>query len=156
MTWKEKVVSICNIDSSYAKELSDLILNISEEYSKYFTPFSFDEKTINSKIKNSVKDQYFGIFTNSQLSGFYMIRGLDDGYTIPSYGVWISPNFSGLGLAKKTIIHALEWCEQNNIKKLMVKAHPDNLIAKKIYESFGFIANGIDQNNKNIIYYKNF
>jgi len=36
----------------------------------------------------------------------------------------------------------------------MLKVHPENIVAKSIYERFGFKQAGIDQKNSNLIYYK--
>ena len=36
----------------------------------------------------------------------------------------------------------------------MFKVHPDNTIAKVLYERFGFQQAGIDPKNNNLIYYK--
>jgi RimJ/RimL family protein N-acetyltransferase len=121
---------------------------------KYFTPFSFEEDSIKKIINNAVNDKYFGIFINDELIGFYMLRGFDEGFEVPSYGVWISDKFSGLGLSKLTLQHAITFCKINNIKKIMLKVHPENIIAKSIYEAFGFKQEGFDDNNSNLIYYK--
>jgi len=48
----------------------------------------------------------------------------------------------------------LSICKINRIKKLMLKVHPENKIAKMIYENFGFIKESIDPKNNNLIYYK--
>ena len=40
-------------------------------------------------------------------------------------------------------------------KKITLKVHPENVIAKYIYENFGFKEEGIDPKNSNPIYYKN-
>lgn len=151
---KKDNIKIEIISSEHSKVLSVMLGNSSKEYTKYFIPFSFDEKSINKILSNAVKDKYFGIFIGNELVGFYMLRGFDEGYEIPSYGVWISENYSGLGLSKFTLQHAISYCKLNEIKKIMLKVHPDNLIAKRIYEDFGFIIQGVDEKNKNLIYYK--
>ncbi|RKY92335.1 MAG: hypothetical protein DRQ13_10485 [Ignavibacteriae bacterium] len=90
-----------------------------------------------------------------ELVGFYMLRGFDEGFEVPSYGVWISDKFSGLGLSKLTLQHAITFCKVNDLKIIMLKVHPKNIIAKSIYEAFGFKQEGFDDNNSNLIYYKN-
>lgn len=149
-----KNVEIKEIQSEQASTLSALILNAPKDHTKYFTPFSFEEDSIKKIINNAVNDKYFGIFINDDLAGFYMLRGFDQGYEVPSYGVWISDKFSGLGLSKLTLQHAITFCKINNIKKIMLKVHPENIIAKSIYEAFGFKQEGFDNNNSNLIYYK--
>jgi len=105
-------------------------------------------------IDSAVRDKYFGIFISDNLAGFYMLRGFDEGYEVPSYGVWISDKYSRMGLSTLTLQHAITFCRINSIKKIMLKVHPENVVAKNIYESFGFKEEGIDQKNSNLIYQK--
>lgn len=149
-----KNVEIKELQSNQASTLSALILNTPKDHTKYFTPFSFEEDSIKKIISNAVNDKYFGILINDELVGFYMLRGFDEGFEVPSYGVWILDKFSGLGLSKLTLQHAITFCKINNIKKIMLKVHPENIIAKSIYEAFGFQQEGFDDHNSNLIYSK--
>jgi RimJ/RimL family protein N-acetyltransferase len=85
-----------------------------------------------------------------------MLRGFDEGYEIPSYGVWISSKFSNRGLSALTLHHAFAFCKLNGIKILLLKVHPENVVAKKLYESLGFVKIGVDERNGNFIYHKKF
>ena len=147
-------LTIKKLDSDSAHELFQLLQKENPEYSRYFVPFDFDLETIKQKLNNLKADTFWGIFVADKIEGFYMLRGFDEGYEIPSYGVWISKNFTGKGFAKLTVQHAISYCRVNHIKKLMLKVHPDNLVAKKIYEEFGFQQSGIDPKNNNLIYHK--
>lgn len=149
-----KELTIKRLNSDSALELSQLLQNENKEYSRYFIPFEFDLEIISNKIKNLHRDSFWGIFIEDKLVGFYMLRGFDQGYEIPSYGVWISKEFSGKGLAKLTLQHAISYCKINRITELMLKVHPENLQAKKIYEDFGFKQTGTDSKNNNLIYHK--
>lgn len=148
-------VEIRKINIAQSKELSDLLLQSDREYSKYFIPFEFDIESVSKVLEKAVKDMYYGIYVNSILVGFYMLRGWDAGYGIPSYGVWIAENFSSKGLSKLTLHHAISICRINKVEKLMLKVHPDNIIAKKIYEDFGFTFSGVDEKIGHLVYYKN-
>jgi len=147
-------ITIEKLGPAKAEELSTLLLAADKEYSRHFIPFEFDRETIETILGQARKDQYFGVYLSGSLAGFYMLRGFDQGYEIPSYGVWIGPGSSGLGLASLTLHHALSFCRANGIKKLMLKVHPENIVAKGIYERNGFNAQGVDDKNNNIIYYK--
>ena len=147
-------LEIKRININQAKELSDLLLKSSKEYSQHFIPFEFDIESVSRVLDKVVNDLFFGIFIKNKIVGFYMLRGWDAGYEIPSYGVWIAENFSSKGLSKLTLIHAISVCKINSIKRLILKVHPENLIAKKIYEDFGFIYQGIDEQIGHLIYHK--
>ncbi len=147
-------IEIKLLDSSSAQILSEKLSSEKKEYLKYFTPFEFSFESIKKILLGSKKDKYFGIFVNNELAGFYMLRGFDAGYETPSYGVWISSKFSNLGLSTLTLHHAFTFCKLNRINTLMLKVHPENLIAKDLYESLGFIKAGVDEKNDNIVYHK--
>ena len=149
-----KNIEIKELPSEQAVTLSKLILSTRYEYTKYFIPFSFEEDSLKEIINDAINDKYFGIFVDDELVGFYMLRGFDEGYEVPSYGVWISDKFSKLGLSKLTLQHAIAFCKLNGLKKIMLKVHPENTIAKNIYENFGFKQEGFDDKNGNYIYNK--
>lgn len=147
-------LEIKRLNINHAKELANLLQSSDKEYSQYFIPFTFDFETISeilSKVKN---DQVYGIYVEQNLAGFYMLRGFDEGYSVPSYGVWISENYSNKGLSTFTLQHAISFCKLNSIKKIMLKVHPDNLSAKHIYEKYGFKQTGIDPKIHHLIYHK--
>ena len=149
-----KIIEIKKIDASYSNELSKLLNHSAQVYTKYFDPFNFDLNSVKSNMDKAKNDVFFGIFVDHQIVGFHMLRGWDAGYDVPAYGVFISSDYSGLGLGKLSIQHAISFCWINDIKKMMLKVHPENLIAKRIYESFGFTRQGIDKKNNNLIYLK--
>jgi ribosomal protein S18 acetylase RimI-like enzyme len=126
----------------------------SPEYLKHFTAFELSNKVFVNLLTKVVKDKYFGIFYGEEIVGFYMLRGFDEGFEIPSYGVIILSKFSNKGLSKLTLYHAFALCRLNKVKKLMLKVRPENTYAKKLYESFGFEKTGFDNKNGNFIYHK--
>ncbi|MBZ0198368.1 MAG: GNAT family N-acetyltransferase [Ignavibacteriaceae bacterium] len=137
-----------------AEELTELLSSSREEYSKHFIPFPFELQAIRNLLSSKKADRYFGVKLDDKLVGFYMLRGFDGGYKIPSYGVWISEEFSGKGLSKLTLQHAFSFCKINGIKKLMLKVAPENIPAKNIYESFGFTFSSVDDKIGHLIYFK--
>ena len=148
-------LEIKELRTEHASIFSKRLSEESEDYLKHFIPFSEYSETYLKKILSEKKsDKYFGLFLNNDLIGFYMLRGFDAGYEIPSYGVWISSKYSNKGLSTLTLFHALSFCKLNNIETLMLKVHPDNLVAKKLYEKFGFVRTGIDEKIGHIIYHK--
>jgi RimJ/RimL family protein N-acetyltransferase len=148
-------LEIKELISDHASVLSRKLLEENKNYIQHFIPFDFSETTIKDILNKKKADKFFGLFLNKELIGFYMLRGFDQGYDIPSYGVWISSNYANKGLSKLTLYHAFSVCKLNNIKTLMLKVHPENTIAKEVYEKFGFIKVGIDEKNGHLIYHKN-
>ena len=143
---------ISSLNVNDADDLNKLINFTYKQHSKYFTPFNNDSLL---KILKQVKlDKYFAIHYNNKLIGFFMLRGFDEGYKIPSYGVWILPQYTNKGIAKLTLQYAVTFCKINNIPKLMLKVHPENNVAKDMYLKYGFVITGKDEKNDNIILHK--
>ncbi|MEJ2195961.1 MAG: GNAT family N-acetyltransferase [Ignavibacteriaceae bacterium] len=147
-------IEIKKLSLQLAPALSEALLSEKPKYLQYFTPFEFSVESITHILDQAIKDKYFGIFVDNELAGFYMLRGLDEGYDTPSYGVWISSKYSNKGLSKLTLFHSFSFCRLNNIKSVMLKVHPDNIIAKNLYEALGFVKTGTDYKNNNYIYHK--
>jgi len=149
-----KDIFISPLSVEDAEDLTGLLISSRKKYSEHFIPFPFELQTIKSILSSKQKDRYFGLWFDGKLVGFYMLRGFDQGYQIPSYGVWIAEDYSGKGLSKLTLQHAFTFCRLNKIPKLMLKVAPDNLAAKNIYESFGFKFSEVDNKIGHLIYFK--
>lgn len=125
-----------------AESLYQLLIKSTENYVRYFSPFAFEINTISKLLLNADKDQIYGIELNDKTStriiGFYMLRGLDEGYADPMYGVFISEEFSSMGIAKLTLSHAEIFCKMNSFHKLLLKVDTENKRAKSLYCSLGF------------------
>ena len=125
-----------------AESLYQLLIKSTEDYIRYFSPFTFEIDTISKLLLNAEKDQIYGVELNDGIStriiGFYMIRGLDEGYVDPMYGVFISQEFSSMGIAKLTLSHAEVFCKMNNFSRLLLKVYVKNEKAKNLYSFLGF------------------
>ena len=150
----ENNLEIVELTPEIASVLSKKLLEESKEYLKHFIPFDFSESSVKKILSEKRLDKYFGLFLKKDLIGFYMLRGFDKGYEIPSYGVWISSKYANMGLSTLTLYHAFAFCKLNGIKTLMLKVHPDNFTAKNLYEKLGFKQTGFDEKINNIIYHK--
>jgi len=146
------VVDIQELTLSHVADLAILHSLASHGYSQYFTPFPFDVPTFYRLLHTKRRDRYYVILVRRQVAGFYMLRGLDEGYAAPMYGVWIAEAYSGCGLALNTLRHAVLVCIELECHALLLKVHPNNVRAKSIYERFGFDKIGMDSNSQNIVY----
>ena len=153
-------VSFKILQDSDSEKISELLLKSDEIYTKHFHPFDFHSSTIQEILLKSHKDKFFGIelkcqFSNeTELVGFYMLRGLDEGYTDPMFGVFISEKYAGKGIGRITITHAECFCKFCGYERLLLKVHTENIRAKKLYESLGFLYLKEEVSIQNIVLYK--
>ena len=84
-----------------------------------------------------------------------MLRGLDEGYIEPMYGVFVFHQYSGKGIARLTISHAESFCKLYGYKQLLLKVFVENARAKKLYEYLGFKFLREEELSKQTVLYKN-
>lgn len=126
------------------------------EYTRYFHPFPFEASAIEALFVKAVRDQWFllELIDNGAATpaGFYMLRGLDEGYANPMYGVFIAQTFSGRGLARLTLAHAEAQCRLNGWRRLLLKVDPKNTRAHALYQAAGFQFERADPNNEDQVF----
>lgn len=109
---------------------------------RFFHPHSFNKqavKKIISILGGNRKDLYFLVLNQKhQIAGYFMLRGFDEGYKIPSFGVVVHPNYTKRGLGTEITKLAIKICKRLKVRKLMVHVYKDNIIAKEIYKKLGF------------------
>jgi len=138
--------------------VAELLQAASPEYVRFFRPFEFSCKAIEKLAWRSEKDQWFAVEIEQgggfQAAGFYMLRGLDEGFADPMYGVFIAENFHGCGLARATLAHAEAMCRLNGWPNLLLKVDPENTQAFGLYEAGGFRFARIDPTTGNQVLIK--
>lgn len=137
-------LSLRVLTANDASEVSRILRVAPEDYVRFFHPFDFGEAPIRRQLESVSKDVYFGLESASaddatrDLAAFYMLRGLDEGYSNPMYGVFVAFSYRGMGMCKLTLAHADVYCRLNRFERILLKVHPNNVRAKKLYESCGF------------------
>ena len=149
-----RYITVTKLSFDDAEILSKLLTTASPDYSRYFTPFDFSLSTIQFILDQTKNDHFYGIKVNDELVGFFMLRGLDQGYKIPAFGLWVAEKYQSMGLSKLAIHYCCSICRINNINKIMLKVYPDNLKARQLYEKMGFVFHYIDEKNANLVYLK--
>ena len=146
-------LSILPLNTGDAPTVSKLLKSDGDAYNRFFQPFPFDVDTLKKILSDIKKDKFWGIYSADTLIGFFMLRGLDAGFDIPSYGVYVAKEYSGKGVSSLTLQFVEVWGKLNNIQKVMIKVHPENHTAKRIYEKSGAVAAGMDPKNANLVYF---
>jgi len=84
-------------------------------------------------------DLYFLQIKDNGVVGYAMLRGWDEGFTIPSLGIAIHPNFRNRGLAKEFMAFLHNQARAKGATKLRIKVYANNVGAKQLYESLGYL-----------------
>lgn len=85
------------------------------------------------------KDLYCAAFLVDRLVGYGMLRGWDEGYSIPSFGVAVGAAYRGRGIGRSLLLYAIEYARKRGASTMILKVHLDNASARHLYESEGFV-----------------
>ena len=131
--------SIAPLTISDVDQLTQLLQGQRADYLEHFHPFHFEFESVQRELALATLDRYWALRLNDSLVGFFMLRGLDAGYSRPSFGVMIAEEHSGKGLARLALTHALDWCRAQSIRRVMLKVAPANTRALNAYLQAGFV-----------------
>lgn len=135
-----------------AAELSSMLQAQSPDYIRFFYPFEFDLEAISNVLANQGQDVLMGVYWESQIVVFFILRGWNEGYDVPSFGIIVDENYRGCGLELISLDAAKVICRLRGAERMMLKMHPDNITAKGVARKIGFVQTGIETNG-NVIYH---
>src|ERR1700749_319944 len=122
------------------------------EYVRFFYAFGFEEEEIASVLAARTKDIYSGIFWRGELAAFFMLRGWDAGYEVPSFGVVVDVRHRGLSFMRIALDVAKLVCRLAGAPRLMAKIPPDN-VSPRGARRLGLVQTGFDAETGNVVYH---
>jgi ribosomal protein S18 acetylase RimI-like enzyme len=125
---------------SDVEQLSVFFKSISADpTAELFHPHEFDERQAELICRYEGIDMYLIGFYNRELGCYGMLRGWDEGYSIPALGIYVAPKFRGIGVAEEFMLELQRLARFRGASQLMVKVYPDNTKARKLYEKLGYV-----------------
>jgi ribosomal protein S18 acetylase RimI-like enzyme len=88
------------------------------------------------------RDLYVGLFRGAELAGYGMLRGWDEGYAIPSLGIYLSPEVRGSGLARQLMRALHQAAAASGASRVRLKVYQSNTAAVRLYERLGYVFSG--------------
>lgn len=135
-----------------AADLSAMLHAQSPDYIRFFYPFEFDLASVTTVLANQRQDVLMGVYWESRLVVFFMLRGWNEGYDVPSFGIIVDENYRGCGMELISLDAAKAICRLRGAERMMLKMHPDNITAKGVARKIGFVQTGIEPGG-NVIYH---
>jgi GNAT superfamily N-acetyltransferase len=111
-----------------------------EAVTRHFHPHAFthDEARRICSRPAASRDIYILAMDEDEVVGYAMLRGWDEGYEVPSFGLCVLPSHQGAGLGSRLLDYALECACARGAPRVMLKVNFDNHVARQLYESRGF------------------
>jgi len=109
------------------------------EITHYFRPFPLTEETAKDLLKPDREDLFFILEENDIFLAFSMLRGKDEGFDIPGFGIFVDWERQHYGYGNRLSAWTFNWADQENIPKIRLSVYEDNLNALSLYKRYGFL-----------------
>ena len=112
--------------------------NNRSEITVHFHPFPLTSQSAYEIACTDHLDRYYVVVLNSEIIGLCMLRGWDEGFAVPSFGVVTDHRYYGLGLGRRMTEFALNEARRLNCPGLRLSVYQSNIHALHLYGSLGF------------------
>ena len=133
------VLQIRLIDTSLEAELAhffEIIRACGDD--RYFHPHPFTPEEAYRLAHYNGADLFYVLMKGKQIIGYGLLRGWDEGYTVPSLGIYIADDVRGRGLGRLVMRFLAAAAREKGAEMIRLKVYPDNVAAVKLYESLGY------------------
>ena len=142
------------VNPSWAEKLAQFFKDIvANKDDLYFHPHPLTYEMAKKIAVYEGDDLYFLQIKDNEISGYAMLRGWDEGFTIPSLGIVIHPDFRNQGLGKEFMEFLHNQARAKGAIKVRLKVYSNNAGAQQLYESLGYSFSD-EENGQLIGYYE--
>lgn len=106
--------------------------------SRFFSPFPLIDETAKEITTKPHFDLYYAAYFENEIIGFSMLRGWDEGFEIPSFGILIDNQHQNLGYGKQLTQFTIEEARRIGVKKVRLSVNERNSRAIQLYLSLDF------------------
>jgi ribosomal protein S18 acetylase RimI-like enzyme len=109
-----------------------------EAVTRTFDPFPLGRATAEALLDPKRLDWFFGAFERDAIVAFSMLRGRDEGYEVPSFGIFVDKDEQGRGLGSKLTEWTVEQARNAGMPAVRLSVYASNPGALRMYERLGF------------------
>lgn len=108
------------------------------QVTELFDPFPLDAAQARRIALESRRDRFYLAFRQGQAVGFSMLRGFDEGYAVPSFGIFVDRERHGEGIGRALTAWTVDQARRLECPAVRLTVYAANLPARRLYESLGF------------------
>ncbi|MDL2307901.1 GNAT family N-acetyltransferase [Desulfovibrio sp. OttesenSCG-928-C06] len=106
---------------------------------KLFVAREFDRDTAKKLCLGSGRDYYAIAMCGTQPAGYVMLRGWDEGYSVPTAGIYILPDWRGKRLAPEMLKMLTIEARQRGAGRIMAKVYASNQPSLSSFARAGYV-----------------
>jgi GNAT superfamily N-acetyltransferase len=116
------------------------VLNNDKETATFFHPHPFTSAYADTLCQQAPtrKDRYYLARFRGEVVGYAMLRGWDEGFAVPSFGVCVHPEVRNAGIGRLLLWHALKESKRAGVSSVRLTVYRCNHRAVHVYAQYGF------------------
>lgn len=95
----------------------------------------------------AIKDRYFALFVGDRVTGYAMLRGWDEGYKVPSFGICVHPTLQNAGVGHVLTTFGIDESRRAGAEKMRLTVYKRNERAAHLYAKYGFVFTDKDEHS---------
>jgi ribosomal protein S18 acetylase RimI-like enzyme len=104
-----------------------------------FDPFPLSAPEAARIAREPRKDAFYLALRGEVALGLSMLRGFDEGYEVPSFGIFVDHEHHGQGIGRELTVRTIEQARRRGCPAVRLTVYSDNRAARRLYESLGFL-----------------
>ncbi|MBA3321642.1 MAG: GNAT family N-acetyltransferase [Pyrinomonadaceae bacterium] len=133
-------VQFFEVGSSHGESLAELLKeNNVPAVTRTFNPFPMSAETALKIAHLPRRDRYYGASLEGKMIGLSMLRGWDEGYSVPSFGIIVDHRFHNLGVGSRMLDFTIEQARVLGCSRVRLTVYSSNSPAVRLYKTRGFV-----------------
>jgi GNAT superfamily N-acetyltransferase len=144
------MLEIVKLNPEMKQALTSFFVDVAkDDYARYYHPYSLTPESAEELCALSGEDLHYVLIDSQTILGHGMLRGWDEGYSVPSLGIVIHPDAAhkGLGSMFVRFLHSAAWAK--GCTKIRLAVYKDNVPALKMYKKLGYTF--VSKNEKELV-----
>lgn len=112
--------------------------NNTAEVTRQFHPFPLTRETAYEIARMGCLDWYYVTISKGTIVGLCMLRGWDEGFDIPSFGILVDYRQHGLGFGRQMTEFAIAEAKRLGCGSVRLTVYASNVRSVRLYLSLGF------------------
>jgi RimJ/RimL family protein N-acetyltransferase len=104
-----------------------------------FNPFPMTDETAIRIAMGPHEDHFYGAFLNGDVVGLSMLRGWDEGYSVPSFGIVIDCRLHNQGIGAQLTEFTIGEARRLGCDRVRLTVYAGNPAAIRVYAAKGFV-----------------
>jgi ribosomal protein S18 acetylase RimI-like enzyme len=111
---------------------------VGEGADRWFHPHPFTADYASHLAAYKGRDLYYVAAQRDTVLAYGMLRGWDEGYSVPSLGIAVLGCARGTGLARTFMQFLHTAARYHGATRIRLKVYPENVAARRLYETLGY------------------